>query len=103
LSATCSGVIRCVALPHSRRGTGSLCLLERKVIDALNGFPERNRLTTGLILVAGFRQTEIPYDRLERRSGVSKWSLRRKIKLAIDTVVSFSSLPMRASSATGIT
>src|SRR5262249_23577883 len=74
-----------------------------KVIDALNGFPERNRLTSGLILLAGFRQTEIPYDRLERHSGVSKWSLRRKIKLAIDTVVSFSSLPMRATSATGIT
>jgi dolichol-phosphate mannosyltransferase len=73
------------------------------VIDALNGFPERNRLTSGLILLAGFRQTEIPYDQLERHSGVSKWSLRRKVKLTIDTVVSFSSLPIRATSVTGIT
>jgi polyisoprenyl-phosphate glycosyltransferase len=103
LSAMFSGLIRRVALPSYRRGTGSFCLLDRKVIDALNGFPERNRLTSGLILLAGFRQTEIPYDRLERHAGVSKWSLRRKIKLAIDTVVSFSSLPMRATSATGIT
>src|SRR5262249_62143105 len=103
LSAMFSGLIRRVALPSYRRGTGSFCLLDRKVIDALNAFPERNRLTSGLILLAGFRQTEIPYDRLERHSGVSKWSLRRKIKLAIDTVVSFSSLPMRATSATGIT
>ena len=103
LSAMFSGLIRRVALPSYRRGTGSFCLLDRKVIDALNGFPERNRLTSGLIVLAGFRQTEIPYDRLERHSGVSKWSLRRKIKLAIDTVVSFSSLPMRATSATGIT
>jgi polyisoprenyl-phosphate glycosyltransferase len=53
--------------------------------------------------MAGFRQTEIQYDRLERHSGVSKWSLRRKIKLTIDTVVSFSSLPMRVTSAAGIT
>jgi hypothetical protein len=98
-----SGLIRRVALPSYRRGTGSFCLLDRKVIDALNGFPELNRLTSGLILLAGFRQTEIPYDRLERHSGVSKWSLRRKIKLAIDNVVSFSSLPMRATSATGVT
>jgi polyisoprenyl-phosphate glycosyltransferase len=103
LSAMFSGLIRRVALPSYRRGTGNFCLLDRKVIDALNGFPERNRLTSGLILLAGFRQTEIPYDRLERHSGVSKWSLRRKIKLAIDTVVSFSSLPMRATSAIGIT
>ena len=33
---------------------------------------------------------------------MSKWSLRRKIKLTIDTVVSFSSLPMRLTSAAGI-
>jgi dolichol-phosphate mannosyltransferase len=72
------------------------------VIDALNGFPERNRLTSGLILLAGFRQTEVQYNRLERHSGVSKWSLRRKIKLTVDTVVSFSSLPMRVTSATGV-
>jgi dolichol-phosphate mannosyltransferase len=60
-------------------------------------------LTSGLILLAGFRQTQVRYDRLERYSGVSKWSLRRKLKLAIDTIVSFSSLPMRATSALGIT
>jgi dolichol-phosphate mannosyltransferase len=104
LSAMFSALICRVALPtYPRRAVGSFCLLDRKVIDALNSFPERNRLTSGLILLAGFRQTEIQYDRLERHSGVSKWSLRRKIKLTIDTVVSFSSLPMRVTSAAGIT
>jgi glycosyltransferase involved in cell wall biosynthesis len=102
LSDMFSALIRGVALPAYPRGTGSFCLLDRKVIDALNGFPERNRLTSGLILLAGFRQTEVQYDRLERHSGVSKWSLRRKIKLTVDTVVSFSSLPMRVTSATGV-
>src|SRR5215813_7517846 len=104
LSDMFSAMIRRVALPaYPRGGSGSFCLLDSKVIDALNGFPERNRLTSGLILLAGFRQTEIQYDRLERHSGVSKWSLRRKVKLTIDTVVSFSSLPMRVTSAAGIT
>ena len=104
LSDMFSAMIRRMALPaYPRGGSGSFCLLDRKVIDALNGFPERNRLTSGLVLMAGFRQTEIQYDRLERHSGVSKWSLRRKIKLTIDTVVSFSSLPMRVTSAAGIT
>jgi polyisoprenyl-phosphate glycosyltransferase len=103
-SAMFSAFIRRVALPtYPRRATGTFCLLDRKVIDALNRFPERNRLTSGLILLVGFRQTEIQYDRLKRRSGVSKWSLRRKIKLTIDTVVSFSSFPMRATSLVGIT
>jgi polyisoprenyl-phosphate glycosyltransferase len=98
-----SALIRHVALPaYPRQGTGSFCLLDRKVIDALNGFPERNRMTFGLILLAGFRQTHIEYDRLERHAGVSKWTMRRKIKHTLDTVVSFSSLPIRLTTVIGI-
>jgi polyisoprenyl-phosphate glycosyltransferase len=103
LSNAFSALIRYVALPaYPRQGTGSFCLLDRKVVDAINSFPERNRMTFGLILLAGFRQTQIEYDRLERYAGISKWSLRRKIRLTIDTVVSFSSLPIRLTSAAGI-
>jgi len=98
-----SALIRHVALTaYPRQGTGSFCLLDRKVVDALNGFPEHNRMTFGLILLAGFRQTHIEYDRLERHAGVSKWSMRRKIKHTLDTVVSFSSLPIRLTSVVGI-
>jgi glycosyltransferase involved in cell wall biosynthesis len=96
-------LIRRVALPnYPPKGTGSFCLLDRKVIDALNMFPERNRMTFGLILTAGFRQAEIEYDRLQRHAGTSKWSVGRKIKHTIDTIVSFSSVPIRLTSALGI-
>jgi dolichol-phosphate mannosyltransferase len=98
-----SALIRRIALPsYPSRGAGTFCLLDRVVIDALNRFPERNRMTSGLILFAGFRQTQIQYHRLERHSGTSKWSMRRKLKLAIDTIVSFSSFPIRVTSASGI-
>ena len=103
LSAMFSALIRREVLPnYPKKGTGSFCLLDRKVIDGLNAFPERNRLISGLILIAGFRQTQIEYDRLERHAGVSKWSLRQKIKLTIDTIVSFSSIPIRLTSILGI-
>lgn len=98
-----SATIRRLALPnYPEKGTGSFCLLDRKVIDGLNAFPERNRMTFGLILMAGFRQTQIEYDRLERHSGVSKWSVGRKIKHTIDTIVSFSSIPIRITSMLGV-
>ena len=103
LAKTFSVVIRSVALKnYPPAGTGSFCLLDRKVIDALNTFPERNRMTFGLILTAGFRQTQIEYDRLKRNLGVSKWSLGRKIKLTIDILVSFSAAPIRAASFLGL-
>jgi dolichol-phosphate mannosyltransferase len=96
-------LIRRIAIPnYPPKGTGSFCLLDRKVVDGLNAFPERNRMTFGLILMAGFRQTQIEYDRLERHSGASKWSVGRKIKHTIDTIVSFSSVPIRLTSMLGI-
>jgi dolichol-phosphate mannosyltransferase len=96
-------LIRRIAIPnYPPTGTGSFCLLDRKVIDGLNEFPERNRMTFGLILTAGFRQTQIEYDRLARNAGVSKWSAGRKIKHSIDTIVSFSSVPIRLTSMLGI-
>jgi polyisoprenyl-phosphate glycosyltransferase len=97
-----SALIRHIALPaYPREGTGSFCLVDRKVIDALNEFPEHNRMTFGLILLAGFRQSHIEYDRLGRHAGISKWSIRHKIKHTLDTVVSFSSLPIRLTSVAG--
>jgi dolichol-phosphate mannosyltransferase len=96
-------LIRHIALPnYPSTGTGSFCLLDRKVVDALNLFPEHNRLTSGLILLAGFNQTQIEYDRIARDSGASKWPLRRKIDLTISTIVAFSSVPIRLTSLLGI-
>ena len=103
LASLYSKLIRRIALPNfPPTGTGSFCLLDRKMIDALNSFPERNRITFGLILTAGFRQTQIEYDRHERNTGVSKWSFRQKIKVTIDTLVSFSAVPIRTVSFVGI-
>jgi glycosyltransferase involved in cell wall biosynthesis len=102
-SAIFSALIRRIALPnYPKKGTGSFCLLDRKIIDSVNTYSERHRMTFGLILSTGFRQTQIEYDRLERQTGVSKWLLRHKIKLSIDTIVSFSSLPIRLTSVLGI-
>ncbi len=103
LSAMFSALIRRIALPnYPKSGTGGFCLLDRKVVDSLNAFPEHNRMVFGLILLSGFRQTQLEYDRLERHAGVSKWSLRRKIRLSIDAIVSFSSIPIRLASILGI-
>ena len=103
LSRSFAAVIRRIALPtYPPYGTGTFCLIDRKVIDALNAFPERNRLTAGLILNAGFRQMSVPYNRERRRAGKSKWSLRRKLRAMTDTVVSFSTTPIRLATLTGM-
>jgi glycosyltransferase involved in cell wall biosynthesis len=90
------GLIRRTALPGiPATGTGSFCLIDRKVIDTFQRFPERNRLTFGIISWAGFAQTQVPYRREPRHAGQSKWTLGQLVKTAIDTFVSFSYIPLR--------
>jgi dolichol-phosphate mannosyltransferase len=97
------GTVKRTALPGiPATGTGSFCLIDRKVIDAIRKFPERNRLTFGLISWTGFSQTQVPYKREARYAGKSKWSLAMLVKNAVDTFVSFSYLPLRLISYIGL-
>ena len=70
-------------------------LADRLVLDAFKQFPERNVSVLALITWLGFRQELIEYDKQPRAAGQSGWTLARKIKLVIDTIVSFSDLPIR--------
>lgn len=81
---------------------GSFVFMDRKVIDTLELFPERNRMVWGIIAWMGFRQTQIlcPFGKRER--GKSKWTFSKKIKLAIDTFTAFSYFPIRVVSLIGI-
>lgn len=88
-------LLRRVALPNYPPRGMDCGLLDRKVIDTLNLFPEGNRLLPPIIVWAGYRSTEVPYHRQGRQFGVSKWSLKKRIKAAIDILVSFSHLPVQ--------
>ena len=96
-------LIRLVALPNfPKTGSGGFVLLSRVVISALNAFPERNRGVGALVLYSGFRQTQITYHRQRREAGQSKWSFGRKVRAAVDVIVSFSMLPLRIGSIAGL-
>jgi dolichol-phosphate mannosyltransferase len=49
----------------------------------------------------GFRQESITYDKQARLHGKSGWNFSKKLKLAIDSVTSFSFLPVRVMSVIG--
>lgn len=76
-------------------------LLDRKVIDALLRFGESNVSLLALIAWMGFRQGSVSYNKEARLHGRSSWTFGKKFKLAIDSVASFSYLPIRVMSALG--
>jgi polyisoprenyl-phosphate glycosyltransferase len=78
-------------------------LIDRAVIDEVVRLPERNRNVLALIAWLGFTQTRVQYDQEARRHGQSRWTTRKMIKLAVDSLLQFSSMPLRLCSFTGLT
>ncbi len=88
-------VFRTIADIQMPRGAGDFCLLDRKVIDAVNALPERNRFMKGLVSWVGFRQATVPFNVAPRIGGYTHWSFFRLIRFAFDGIASFSTLPLR--------
>ncbi len=82
--------------------TGDFRLIDRKVCDALKLVNERNRFVRGLISWLGFRQTGVEFVREKRFAGVTKYPLKKMLKLAFDGIASFSYKPLKLSSYTGV-
>jgi dolichol-phosphate mannosyltransferase len=96
-------IMRHVAGVKDMAPTGAdFFLIDRAVIDALNQFPERNVSLMALISWMGFRQDHVSYTKQARSYGKSGWSLEKKLKLAIDSVASFTYAPIRAMTYLGI-
>ncbi|WP_123053666.1 glycosyltransferase family 2 protein [Clostridium sp. JN-1] len=74
--------------------TGDFRLIDRKVCNALNSLPERNRYVRGLISWVGYKQTFVEFVRHERFAGDSKYPLKKMMKLAFDGITSFSYKPL---------
>jgi dolichol-phosphate mannosyltransferase len=75
--------------------TGDFRLLDRRAVLALRCMTERHRLLRAMTSWVGFRQVALPYERAKRFAGTSKYPLRKMIGLALDGVVSFSTVPLR--------
>ncbi|MEX1232335.1 MAG: glycosyltransferase family 2 protein [Planctomycetaceae bacterium] len=95
-------MMRRFALPDMPKQGADFLLMDRKVVAAYNAIPEKNTSFLALILWIGFRQTTIEYVKQARHSGKSKWNLSKKIKLFVDSMVSFSYAPIRMMSVIGL-
>ena len=74
---------------------GDFRLLDRKIVNALQKLPERNRFMKGLYSWVGFKQIAIPFEVQPRKSGVSQWNFYSLLDLAITGITSFTAFPLR--------
>ena len=80
---------------------GDFCIMDRRVVDILVNMPERNRFVRGIRSWVGLDQVGLVYERHARYSGRPKFTLTRLVYLALDGLVSFSYIPLRAISLLG--
>jgi dolichol-phosphate mannosyltransferase len=80
-----------------------IVMFGEKVRAELNRTLESNSSIFLHILSFGFRATSISYRKHAREVGKSRWTLARKIKLLVDSFVSFSYAPIRFVTVMGIT
>jgi dolichol-phosphate mannosyltransferase len=82
--------------------TGDFRLMDRKVVDALLSMPERDRFLRGMISWLGFRQLALPYRRAARFAGSTKYPMGKMLRFAMDGILSFSVVPLRIATMTGL-
>lgn len=70
-------------------------LIDRKVIEVLERLDEKNSSLTLQVLWAGFQTDKVYFDRRDREKGKSRWTLTKKVKLVMDSLMSFSYVPIR--------
>jgi dolichol-phosphate mannosyltransferase len=84
------------------RDAGDFCLMDRRVVDLLNGMPERNRYIRGLRAWVGFKQTAMMFERQPRFAGDVKYTFTKSLQLAMNSIIAFSRVPLRLATYLGL-
>jgi len=75
-------------------GAADFRALTRPAVNALKSMPEYHRFLRGMVSWIGYSTVILPYQPEERISGVSKYSLSKMTRLAMDAIFSFSLVPL---------
>lgn len=81
---------------------GVFRVMSRQVRDELQQCRETSRFITGLVGWLGFNQVGVEVEHAARHAGETKYNLWRLIKLLLNTLTSFSYLPLQLASYLGL-
>ena len=94
-------LIRRFALPNLPKGGFDYVLFDKKLKEEVLAMDEKNSNSLYLLIWLKYEYITIPYKRLERKVGKSRWTMKKKIKLFVDSFVAFSFAPIRIITVSG--
>jgi polyisoprenyl-phosphate glycosyltransferase len=80
---------------HMEPGSANFMLLDRVVVDAINGIEDQDLFLRGVVRWLGYPLISVPFRQSLRRHGDSKYSARRMIELAVTGIALHSVRPLR--------
>lgn len=102
-SNTYHKLIQKFALKNIPDGGFDYVFFDKQLKNEVVKINEKNTNTLYLLAWLNYDMVCIPYTRVKREVGKSRWTLQKKIKLFIDSFISFSYAPLKFISITGIT
>lgn len=87
---------------YDLENTSDFKLLDRKVVTAWKRMGERKTFFRGMSTWVGFKHTSILFDVQERKNGKSGWSFFKLLKLAVNAITAYSSVPLHIVTFIGI-
>lgn len=81
---------------------GDFSVFNRKVLRLIMQLPEHVRILRGLRSWVGLKQGFVDYERPDRDKGTSKYGFFKLFSLAMNSLISFSNLPLRLASLVGV-
>lgn len=69
-------------------------LMNRASLEAFKQMPERNTFFRGLSAWVGFKRYSLPFEVAERAGGETKWTLKGLVRLAVNSITSYTAAPL---------
>ncbi|MCR5822974.1 MAG: glycosyltransferase family 2 protein [Lachnospiraceae bacterium] len=77
------------------RNASDFKLLDRNVVTAMQEMPEKITFFRGMSAWVGFNRRKVPFEVKDRVEGTSKWTFGRLVSLAVTSITSYASAPLK--------
>ncbi len=97
------GVMNALSGTRFEKNASDFFAVSARAAEVLrHDYRERVRFLRGYVQSLGFRSTALQYEAAERAAGQSKYSLAKLFRFSMNTIMSFSDLPLRLGIYAGI-
>lgn len=79
------------------------CIMSKRYVDSVLACKERCRFSKGIFCYVGYKTEWVGFSSVSRQAGNAKWSFRERAAYAIDSITTYSTVPLHVITVLGVT